>query len=147
MANEIDNLAADAADALAAGTSYGKWKAAHPRTRRMREEAAEHEARKAQKAVPVRYCKHCGKPIEAIGRYHRVFCDEVCRQRHRDAEKAERKGSLFMQEKECAYCGAKFTTTGSKKRFCRPECQKKANSRRAYMRRREERALNTMAEE
>lgn len=127
--------------------AYGRWKAAHPRTRRMREEAAEHEARMAQKAVPVRYCKHCGKPIEAIGKYHRVFCDEVCRQRNRDAEKAERKASLRRQEKECAYCGAKFTTTDPKRRFCSAECRVKDSNRRAYMRKLEKRALEKMAEE
>lgn len=50
----MDNLARDAARALAAGQTYGKWKAEHPKTKDEKIEVEDPN---------VRSCDVCGKPI------------------------------------------------------------------------------------
>lgn len=65
--NEPDKLAQDAAAALAAGMSYGKWKASQQRV----------------EVTPVipdgwRQCDYCGKYFKPRGGAQR-FCDIECR--------------------------------------------------------------------
>ena len=65
---EMDNLAKDAAEALKAGMSYGKWKA-------------------LQKTVPIkkkegipdgwRVCKHCGMPFKPKMK-SQIYCEAAC---------------------------------------------------------------------
>ena len=78
---EMDKLAQDAAAALAAGMSYGKWKALHPQTVAEKPEADE---------VPDgwKMCKYCGKHFKPSNSGQR-YCDIQCQkatQRIRDRE-------------------------------------------------------------
>lgn len=66
---EMDNLAKDAARALAAGMSYGNWKALHPNTKDMVDEPA-----------PQGWliCKHCGKPFKPTNNRKQFYCEAGC---------------------------------------------------------------------
>ena len=66
----MDNLARDAARALAAGKTYGKWKAENPNTK---DDADEIETEKPE----VRHCDVCGEPIPPYSRY-RLRCSKEC---------------------------------------------------------------------
>lgn len=66
--NKTDKLAQEAAKAMAAGMSYGKWKAMQPRV---------------DVKTPVipdgwKTCEYCGKAFKPVQR--KRFCDAVCRQ-------------------------------------------------------------------
>ena len=64
---EMDNLAKDAAAALAAGMSYGKWKAMQG-----------YSELKKKDEIPEgwRACKHCGKPFKPINK--QIYCEFAC---------------------------------------------------------------------
>lgn len=87
---EMDNLAKDAAAALAAGMSYGKWKALHPQT--VEEKAESDEVPDGWKV-----CKHCGKyfkPRKPGQRYCDIQCQretERIRDREYKRKQAEKK--------------------------------------------------------
>jgi len=92
---EMDNLAKDAAAALAAGMSYGMWKAIHGDTK------VELEEDFSGDAIPEgwKICRHCGKlfkPNKYSGR--QFYCDIECqrerqriRERDRKRKQAEKK--------------------------------------------------------
>jgi hypothetical protein len=67
---EPDNLAKDAARALAAGMSYGRWKAFHPYTKDKEEKPA----------VPEGWliCKECGKPFKPKTKRSQSYCEVEC---------------------------------------------------------------------
>lgn len=65
----MDNLARDAAAALKAGMTYGKWKALHPFTK--------HQAETEEN---VRLCHRCGKPLPVGSRECRKYCSDSCKQ-------------------------------------------------------------------
>ena len=90
---EIDNLALDAADALAAGTSYGKWKPHHPNTKDQRESNA-----LARIMAERKKCAHCGKPI--MKAHARDYCSATCRKAANNAKYRERSKA----KKEAAAC-------------------------------------------
>ena len=80
---EMDNLAKDAAAALAAGMSYGKWKA-------MQDKPVVIE-KKEEIPEGWRVCKRCGKPfkVKNFGK-RQIYCELACQkaaQRDRDREK------------------------------------------------------------
>ena len=83
---EMDNLAKDAAAALAAGMSYGKWKAMQA-----------YEQSKKQTTEPEpgwKVCKHCGKFFKPRSYRPQIYCDYDCqhdaaRQRHNENLKAQ----------------------------------------------------------
>lgn len=66
----MDNLARDAARVLAAGQTYGKWKAENPHTK---DDADKIEIEKPE----VRCCDVCGEPIPPYSRY-RLRCSKEC---------------------------------------------------------------------
>lgn len=70
---EMDKLARDAAAALAAGMSYGRWKAMQDQPVAIKKKANEFEPEK-------QICKYCGKAF--IPRSYRVqlYCDIYCQQ-------------------------------------------------------------------
>ena len=76
---EMDNLAKDAAAALAANMSYGKWK------------AMQGEPVKTEKSIPEGWCicKRCGKPFKPR-KYNgrKIYCDVNCQ---REASNENRK--------------------------------------------------------
>jgi hypothetical protein len=67
---EMDNLAKDAARALAAGMSYGNWKALHPNTKDV----------VIEPKIPEewRICKHCGKEFKPRNSRKQVYCEAGC---------------------------------------------------------------------
>ena len=86
---EPNNLIQDAAAALAAGMSYGQWKALHPNT------AAE-ETHDGEMPYGWKVCKHCGhrfRPSKGGQRY----CDSDCQRsaaRIRDRENKRRQAAI-----------------------------------------------------
>ena len=69
----MDNLARDSSMAVAAGMSYGKWKALHPNTAGIVPEKP-----KQTKSKPVRLCRWCGNEIPETANAHRRFCCAAC---------------------------------------------------------------------
>lgn len=83
---EPDKLAQDAAAALAAGMSYGKWKA-------MQDKPVVIE-KKADELEPVKkICKYCGKPFIPRSYRSQLYCDIYCQQE----EKKERNRQKEVQ--------------------------------------------------
>ena len=78
---EPDKLAQDAAAALAAGMSYGKWKAMQDPVR----------IYKPQDLAPGwKLCAWCGKPFMIKTKKNKLYCDAYCQrlaQRARDRQK------------------------------------------------------------
>ena len=72
----MDNLARDSSMAIAAGMSYGKWKALHPHTAEIVPEKP--KATKKKKSKPVRLCRWCGKEIPETANAHRRYCCAGC---------------------------------------------------------------------
>lgn len=76
-----DILALEAAEALAAGMSYGKWKAMGGKVEMV-----------GERPLPLgcKACKQCGKPFKPKKGTSQHYCDDACRyeaQRERDREK------------------------------------------------------------
>ena len=73
MANdkEPDKLAQDAAAALAAGMSYGKWKAMQNPS----------EIDKPPLPADWRVCVRCGKPYKPKTKRKQLYCDVFCQKR------------------------------------------------------------------
>ncbi len=67
MAKTVDHLAQDAARALAAGMSYGKWKAMHPHT----------VEQMPEKEEDIRRCPICGREIPESKHFQR-YCSKEC---------------------------------------------------------------------
>lgn len=93
---EMDNLAKDAAAALAAGMSYGRWKAMQNSTGviEKREELPE----------GWKICLRCGKPFQT-NKYNRRkrYCELECQktaQRERDKEKAREYYLAYKERKQ-----------------------------------------------
>lgn len=77
----LDKLAQDAAAALAAGMSYGQWKALHPQT-------ASVELQTDEVPDGWKMCKYCGKyfrPVKGGQRYCDIQCQRAA-QRIKDRE-------------------------------------------------------------
>ena len=78
---EPDKLAQDAAAALAAGMSYGKWKAMQDPVK----------IYKPQDLEPGwKLCAWCGKPFKLKTNKKQLYCEAYCQklaQRHRDKQK------------------------------------------------------------
>ena len=79
-----DKLAQDAAAALAAGMTYGKWKAmnSHPVT--------------IEKKIPDgwRVCEWCGKPFRPSTKSNKRFCEVYCQ---KEAYHARRRQQRTVQ--------------------------------------------------
>lgn len=77
---EPDKLTQENAMALAAGMSYGKWKALQNPTVIVKPRQPEYGS-----------CIHCGKPFDRPGSPQRKYCNEDCRLAARDKRKQERR--------------------------------------------------------
>lgn len=77
----MDKLAQDAAAALAAGMSYGQWKAMQ--TNRVCEN---------QKEIPEGWlvCKCCGKPFKPKTKRPQLYCEHSCQRQAADERSRER---------------------------------------------------------
>ena len=86
----MDNLANDAARALAAGMSYGKWKHFHPHT-------------KGEEIVVVdpntKPCVICGKPMKKGGTLKK-YCSPECAYEARKLREIEFKQRKMAKKKE-----------------------------------------------
>lgn len=69
--NEPDKLAQDAAAALAAGMSYGKWKATQPVVAVKKNLPAI--------GIPTRRCACCGVEFRADDSPNKIYCGVNCR--------------------------------------------------------------------
>ena len=92
---KMDKLAQDAAAALAAGMSYGKWKALHPKT-----DAVESQDDK----IPYgwKMCKHCGeyfRPNTGGQRYCDIQCQKTAH-KIKDRENKRMKAAEKKRRKE-----------------------------------------------
>lgn len=84
--NEPDMLAQEAAAALAAGMTYGKWKGLQY------EQAKNRESQRREKEIPEGWliCQHCGKPFKPKTKRKQFYCEVSCQvsaARERDKEK------------------------------------------------------------
>lgn len=82
-----DNLTLDAMDALAAGMTYGEWKAQHPETAAANESRLSRPA-KAYQEQPKVYeftCRGCGKKFTTQSKQRR-YCDDRCKQKKNKAD-------------------------------------------------------------
>ena len=68
-----DKLSQDAAEALAAGMSYGKWKGLQPLVKIEKQEIPE----------GWKLCAFCGKPFKPKAKSNQKYCDSVCGNRAR----------------------------------------------------------------
>jgi hypothetical protein len=122
--------------ALAAGMTYGKWKALHPESEIIEEEPDEPEE--------VRLCQNCGRPIPhplvlkgRIDRYSEtLYCSNRCKQaahsRRKGVPEKAKKVAVDYAKKpgKCEWCGKQipaFNENGRKnsfrKMFCSTHCQ------------------------
>ena len=79
---EMDNLAKDAAAALAAGMSYGRWKA-------MQENPV---AVKKKDETPENWkvCPHCGKSFKPRKGCRQIYCEFYCQQAAQEIRRSEK---------------------------------------------------------
>ena len=82
-----DKLAQDAAKALAAGLSYGKWRAMQ-------------QPVETEKGIPEGYkiCPQCGKKFKAGN--NKKFCEEYCRQQAYRYRAREIEMARYYRKKE-----------------------------------------------
>lgn len=88
-----DNLALDAMDALAAGMSYGKYKAQHPRTaeanearlaKKPKQQPAEPKPKTRTRMVHVNTCPVCLKEFTTTNKQRR-YCSDSCKHKKENA--------------------------------------------------------------
>lgn len=86
-----DNLTLDAMDAIAAGMTYGKWKALHPETKEANESRLakpEPQQKRQHNELPRVYeyiCRGCGKKF-TTNQKTRKYCDDRCKDRKNKAD-------------------------------------------------------------
>lgn len=87
MAKEPDKLAQDVSKALAAGMSYGKWKAMQDRPV------------KVKKGIPVgwKVCQYCGDPYKPSSGRRQFYCGADC-QRKAQLERYRYRNTKYMRE-------------------------------------------------
>ena len=101
--SEMDNLAKDAAAALASGMSYGKYMALHYKP--VEKKPAPKKEEPAQKPVPKKesegdkVCKICGASFIAA-RPHQVCCGTACSQENSRRESVEWHRKKRAEEKQ-----------------------------------------------
>lgn len=87
---EMDNLAKDAAAALAAGMSYGKWKAL--------QENPVPKKKTGELPEGWKLCKRCGKPFKA--RKTQVYCEYSCQREEAVENDREKHNERMRQYRE-----------------------------------------------
>ena len=80
---EVDKIALDNAAALAAGMSYGKWKAMQ-------------EVKIKPKEIPEGWlvCQHCGKAFKPKTKRPTKYCEVFCQERASQAREKARRAAL-----------------------------------------------------
>lgn len=119
--NEIDRLTQENAAALAAGMSYGKWKA--------KQYVAQAAAKSPAVAETPQYrhvCEYCGQEFFIKAKRQQKYCCEECR-REASYQREREKNNVPCQH-VCEYCGQEFViNTKRKQRFCCEECRQQAH--------------------
>jgi predicted nucleic acid-binding Zn ribbon protein len=128
--NEPDRLSREATLAIAAGMSYGKWKAMQPLIDIPTDTISEGRTRA---------CQRCGKPFPLNNRGAGVkkFCSDECREKFY----VERKSQMRKQHKTCPVCGKTFVADNNHQKYCGMDCYRLVVAERAkqYKQRRKER--------
>lgn len=76
----LDKLSQDAAAALAAGMTYGKWKGLqHERSKNKDLQSRKKEITENDTQEGWCICKHCGKPFLPKDKRKKKYCDDPCR--------------------------------------------------------------------
>lgn len=88
---EMDNLAKDAASALAAGMSYGKWKAL--------QENPVPEKKTDEIPEGWKTCKRCGKPFNPKSKTQK-YCEALCQIETAKEKDRERHNKRMQQYRE-----------------------------------------------
>lgn len=149
MANkEIDRLTQENAAALAAGMSYGKWKA-----RQYVPQAAAKAPTVAGEEKPQyrHVCEYCGKEFFIKSKRQQKYCCYDCRY-EADNKRLREKNNVPYRH-VCEYCGTEFViNTKRQQKYCCEECRQQAhrqqmreNHAMARMRRRENKQLLQVA--
>lgn len=133
----MDRIVMQNTMALAAGMTYGKWKALHPESEIIEEDPVEPEE--------LRPCQYCGQPIPHVmaqkGRADRyeqtLYCSERCKvaahRRRMGVPEQTKKVAVDYNQKpgKCEWCGKQipaFKENGRKNsfkmRFCDSRCQR-----------------------
>lgn len=144
--NEIDRLTQENAAALAAGMSYGKWKA-----KQYVKQIAEPAPAVAEMPQYRHVCEYCGQEFFVKSKRQQKYCCEECRI-EAACQRSREKNNVQCQH-VCEYCGKEFViNTKRKQRFCCEECRQEAhrqkmreNSAMARIRRRENKQLLSVA--
>lgn len=113
---KIDRLAQENAAALAAGMSYGKWKAKQP--------VKPIEAPAVAETPKYRHvCEYCGEEFFIKSKRLQKYCCEECREAAERQRAMERKSNKTYQH-VCEYCGkAFFTNENRNQKYCSAECR------------------------
>ena len=126
---KIDRLTQENAAALAAGMSYGKWKAKQSLQQIEAPAVAEEEKPKYR-----HICEYCGQEFFIKSKRQQKYCCEECRKEASYQRERERNNVLCQHV--CEYCGQEFVTnTKRKQRFCSAECRQQAFRQQARERR------------
>lgn len=91
---EMDNLAKDAASALAAGMSYGKWKAL--------QEITVIEIKPGEIPEGWKACKRCGKPFKPKA-ITQKYCEVLCQietAKEKDRERHNKRQKRYRERKK-----------------------------------------------
>ena len=111
----MDKLSSEVAQALAAGMSYGKWKA--------KQTPVKIEKKENPKEIR---CRNCGAVIKQAGNKSRFYCDAYCGYLYRE-RMAKENGSAKEGDgsRNCEICGKKFIPKTISNKYCGRECAHK----------------------
>lgn len=116
----MDKLSSEVAQALAAGMSYGKWKAMQ--TPVVIEPKEEPEKVK---------CRNCGAVLEQKDNRSRFYCDAYCGHQYRDRlYQQQKRMEAKVDKKECEICGEEYTPIKVNQKYCCRECTYEALKKR-----------------
>lgn len=119
--DEIDRLTQENATALAAGMSYGKWKAKQYLQQIEAPAVAEEEKPKYRHV-----CEYCGQEFFIKSKRLRKYCTEECRREASNQRERERHN--VPNRIVCKRCGQEFVTnTKRQQKYCCEECRQQAH--------------------
>lgn len=111
-----DKLSQEASAALAAGMSYGKWKAMQTPV----------EVKSKPKLGATHICEYCGEKFIQYDHIRRKYCCEAHREAANNKKGRERKA---VKVKTCAQCGKQFTPASGHFKYCGEQCAQRAHAR------------------
>lgn len=128
----LDHLTRDVLAAEAAGTSYGKWKAANPHTGEEDDNTEELELASDKRAL---VCIRCGKTFLATNlQANMKYCSDECKARASQERDQERNPDKY-QPKPCPVCG-KLVQRDHGRVYCGEKCAEIAHRKKERERQR-----------